>query len=83
MSRCWGITGSFKTGSFGRCKREGEFKFFCVQHKKQPYWWTFVLIFVIIPGLVSIYSAFLKPSVQNENISKTQIEKRNVWNTGC
>jgi len=40
-----------------RCNRSVEGRLFCVDHRRQPIVWIFVLIFTVIAGSASIYSA--------------------------
>jgi len=44
-----------------RCRRTGEWKFFCEDHRKQPLVWLFVGIFTVGAGTASILS-YLRPS---------------------
>ena len=46
MTRCWGITRNLH-----RCKRTGNWNFFCYEHKRQWIGWLFSLIFTVIAGI--------------------------------
>ena len=76
MSKCLGITGSFKTGSIKRCKKQVGDKFFCRHHKRQPIYWIFVLIFVVLAGGASIYSAFIKDHQSAETFQDYEKESK-------
>jgi hypothetical protein len=53
MRRCWGVT-----RTLNRCNRRGNWALFCDEHKKQPLLWISFIVFTVIAGAVSIYSAF-------------------------
>lgn len=50
MSRCRGFT-----KNWNRCGRHGDWKFFCDEHRKQPIYILFFLIFTVGGGSASIY----------------------------
>ena len=56
MKRCLGITRNLT-----RCNRMGEWKLFCEEHKRQPLVWVIFIVFTVIAGTASIYSA-LQPA---------------------
>lgn len=56
MKCCLGIT-----RNLNRCNRIGDWKFFCAEHRLQPVVWVTFIIFTVIAGGASIYSA-LRPS---------------------
>ncbi len=51
MRRCLG-----RTRNLTRCNRTGDWKFFCAEHRWQPFVWVTFFIFTIIGGGASIYS---------------------------
>jgi tetratricopeptide (TPR) repeat protein len=55
--QCWGRT----TPNLHRCRqtRIGKGRFFCHQHRKQPFLWLFVLVFTIGPGIDQFYDRYL------------------------
>jgi hypothetical protein len=60
--RCLGLTKTLH-----RCSRKGEWGLFCQEHKKQPLIWACFLLFTVVGGIASIYSAFFsQPHAQNE-----------------
>lgn len=65
MRRCYGITKNLY-----RCGREGEWKLFCHEHKKQPLVWLCGLIFTVLAGTASILSYFAPQPALNTNESK-------------
>jgi hypothetical protein len=69
LGRCWGIT-----RNLNRCGRDGEWRFFCSEHRRQPFVWLIFIIFTIIAGIASIYSA-LRPSKEiTQTIGPSSIE---------
>jgi hypothetical protein len=50
--RCLGINRNLR-----RCNRTIEGHLFCIDHRRQPIVWIFVLIFTVFAGIASIYSA--------------------------
>ena len=46
MARCWGIT-----RNLNRCKRTGDWTFFCDEHQRQPIYWLFSLTFTVLVGI--------------------------------
>ena len=46
MARCWGITKNLH-----RCKRTGDWTFFCDEHQRQPIYWLFSLTFTVLVGI--------------------------------
>ena len=50
--RCLGVNRNLR-----RCNRSVEGHLFCSDHRRQPIVWIFVLIFTVIAGSASIYSA--------------------------
>lgn len=50
--RCLGINRNLR-----RCNRTVEGHLFCYNHRRQPIVWIFILIFTVIAGSASIYSA--------------------------
>jgi hypothetical protein len=60
--RCLGLTRTLH-----RCSRKSEWGLFCQEHKKQPLVWASFLLFTVLGGIASIYSAFFsQPHAQNE-----------------
>lgn len=58
VGRCWG-----RTRNLRRCGREGNWLFFCEDHRLQPVGLLVFTVFTIVAGTASIYSAwFAKPS---------------------
>src|ERR1044071_423554 len=53
MRRCWGVTRSFR-----RCGRHGAWTVFCADHRFQPLFALSFLVFTVIAGFASIYSAW-------------------------
>jgi hypothetical protein len=53
--RCWGLTRNLR-----RCGRQGDWKLFCADHRRQPFVWLFVLVFTVLAGAASIQSAWFK-----------------------
>jgi len=53
IMRCLGFNRNLR-----RCNRNLEGHLFCFDHRRQPFVWIFVLIFTVIAGIASIYSAF-------------------------
>jgi hypothetical protein len=53
MQHCFGITRTLR-----RCSRTGNWRFFCDDHRRQPLVWASFLIFTVVAGLSSIYSAW-------------------------
>jgi hypothetical protein len=53
MQHCFGITRTLH-----RCSRTGNWRFFCNDHRRQPLVWTSFLVFTVVAGLSSIYSAW-------------------------
>ena len=51
--RCLGINRNLH-----RCNRTIDGRLFCNDHRRQPFVWIFILIFTVIAGSASIYSAF-------------------------
>ena len=49
--KCLGLARNFR-----RCNRQGDWRFFCHDHAKQPLGWLFVLIFTVGGGTASILS---------------------------
>ena len=47
-----------------RCQRRGDWNLFCDEHKRQPFYWLFVLVFTVIAGSASICSCAFRPSPQ-------------------
>src|SRR5260370_11124097 len=63
LQRCWGWTRNLR-----RCGREGNWKLFCDDHRRQPVVAIFILVFTVVAGAASIYSAwFSKPA----NVAKS------------
>jgi len=55
--RCHGITLALR-----RCKRQGGWLWYCPVHERQPLRLAFVLVFTVLAGIASIYSALKPPS---------------------
>jgi hypothetical protein len=53
MQQCFGLTRTLR-----RCGRRGSWRFFCDDHRRQPVAWIFFLVFTVIAGTASIYSAW-------------------------
>jgi hypothetical protein len=53
IQHCFGITRTLR-----RCSRTGNWRFFCGDHRRQPLLWSSFLIFTVVAGLSSIYSAW-------------------------
>lgn len=76
--RCLGITRNFH-----RCSRNGEWRFFCNDHKKQPLIWLSFLIFTVLGSIASIYSVFFSSSHDlNDEINKRNQILRCVFEYG-
>jgi hypothetical protein len=56
LRQCFGITRNLT-----RCNRIGTWKLFCREHRRQPLVWLTFIIFTVIAGTASIYSA-LQPT---------------------
>lgn len=67
--RCLGIT-----KNLNRCSREGYWLCFCQDHNKQPIIWLSFLIFTVVAGTASIYSAFFS---NNNNVTNDQLNISN------
>jgi hypothetical protein len=52
VARCFGIT-----RNLNRCNRTGEWDLFCKEHRRQPLVWLVFIIFTVVAGAASIYSA--------------------------
>ena len=57
VRRCLG-----RTGNLRRCQREGDWRFFCHDHVRQPLIWLFTFIFTVLGGTASIYSVLAPPA---------------------
>ena len=55
MRRCWGITRNLR-----RCGRLGNWKLFCSDHRFQPIGCVFFIVFTVVAGTASIYSAWFQ-----------------------
>lgn len=53
MQRCFGISRTLR-----RCGRRGNWRFFCDDHRRQPLVWASFLVFTVVAGFSSIYSAW-------------------------
>ncbi len=78
MNRCYGYTKNLQ-----RCSRNGEWRFFCHEHKRQPVIWIFTLIFTILAGSTSIYSVFwgdikrdLDPQIGQMKVDEKKTNKK-------
>jgi hypothetical protein len=74
VRRCLG-----RTSNLHRCQREGDWRFFCHDHKRQPLIWLFTFIFTVLGGTASIYSVLAPstppiPSPAEKGISKSTQE---------
>ncbi len=63
MGRCFGITRNFHF-----CGRNGDWKFFCSEHRRQPLVWLFVFVFTVVAGIASIKSAWWSSQVDDKVI---------------
>jgi len=70
--RCFGITINLH-----RCSRVGNWTFFCQEHKKQPIVWFSFLVFTVIAGIASIYSAFFQNYFVNDEYLDTSSDANN------
>src|SRR5579864_194392 len=62
VQRCWGVTRNLH-----RCGRCGEWKLFCEDHKRQPLIAASFLLFTVIAGTASIYSAWFSRQAGSVN----------------
>lgn len=83
MRRCWGVARNLR-----RCGRYGEWRLFCSDHHHQPILAAWVLLFTVIAGVASIYSAWFgarphqaQPEAQRFD-EKEASELRNSMPTG-
>ena len=53
MRRCYGLTKNLY-----RCGREGDWRWFCPEHRRQPVVWFIFILFTVVAGTASIYSAW-------------------------
>lgn len=53
MRQCYGLTRNFH-----RCGREGDWRWFCPEHRRQPIVWLSFILFTVVAGTASIYSAW-------------------------
>lgn len=79
MNQCWGITGSFKTGNIQRCKNTPDGKLFCRQHKRQPLYWIFCLIFSVVIPLLHFFPDLPSRTINNIFYSKTNDSELNKF----
>src|SRR5216683_3003548 len=52
--RCWGLAANLH-----RCRRVGQWRFFCHEHSRQPLIWIFIGIFTIGAALATYYGLYL------------------------
>jgi hypothetical protein len=77
LNRCLGITRNLQ-----RCRRVGNWRMFCAEHRRQPIVWVTFIIFTIIAGSASIYAVLFPTSTQTEKViiqpqsTKIIIDKR-------
>lgn len=83
MGRCWGLNRNLR-----RCGRVIEAEHFCHDHRRQPLIWASFLLFTVLAGSASIYSA-LRPSKEHNIIvsptitdNHTTSSAKNMVSTG-
>ena len=60
MRRCWGLTRNFR-----RCGRQGDWTFFCDDHRLQPLGGVSFIVFTVLGAVASIQSAWF-PALRNK-----------------
>src|SRR5438270_3664680 len=60
MHRCCGLTRTLH-----QCSRTGNWRFFCGDHHRQPLVWISFLIFTVVAGFSSIYSAWWRGNARD------------------
>src|SRR3989442_1602772 len=82
MSRCWGVAGIARNLSF--CRRQGDWWFFCPEHRRQPLYALFGVVFVLIAGSASIYACKYGATTQDVEEGTKRILQRqeDIHHTG-
>src|SRR5262245_16987076 len=73
MGRCSGITGIARNLNF--CRRQGDWWFFCPEHRRQPLYALFAM-FGLIASSASIYSCKYGATTQAVNEGTQKILQR-------
>lgn len=78
MRRCWGLTRNLH-----RCRRTGQWGFFCDEHRRQPFIWLSFVVFTVLGSIASMQSAWWQtrqPSLSDPefayNMARVRLEIR-------